>query len=245
MSAQVQRLLGREVRYQVADAKAIDVRVETSPAGKCAKLKTELIDMSQGGVRLRSKTPLVAGDLLTITVSFKGLNGVSKPLIIGGQVCWTTPARNGRCYVGCSIEPAIPQVLLDHLAASRILERRFDERQETSITLPAQWECDPTEVSASILNISDGGMCLLISQMRNVGDRIRLTIFDENDKPAYVHTTVCWQIDTDDGHVLGCDFDDRAAYLRLKQVADLQTAKAATGTPLVGNEPFDVAIAGK
>ena len=105
--------------------------------------------------------------------------------------------------------------------------------KKTSITLPAKWECDQTEVSASILNISDGGMCLLISQMRNVGDRIRLTLFDEDMKPAYILLTACWQIDSDDGHVSGCEFNDRAAYLRLKHIVDLQAAKAAAGSPLL------------
>ena len=225
MSAQVQRLLGREVRYRVVNARTIDVRVETDSGGECAKLEAELIDISQGGVRLRSKAPIAAGDMLTIKVSFRSLTRVSNPLIIRGQVCRTTPAREG-CYLGCAIEPTIPQVLLENLAASGILERRSDGRQETSITLPAKWECDQTEVSASILNISDGGMCLLISKMNNVGDRLRLTLLDEDAEPAYVLITVCWQIATDDGHVLGCEFEDRAAYLRLKHVADRQAARA-------------------
>jgi hypothetical protein len=132
---------------------------------------------------------------------------------------------------------------LDYLAASGILERRHDVRQETSITLPARWELDQAELSASILNISDGGMCLLISQMRNVGDRLRLTLLDEDQKPAYVLITVCWQINTEDGYVLGCDFDNRAAYLRLKHFADLQAAKTAARSPLGGDEPFQVATA--
>jgi hypothetical protein len=165
--------------------------------------------------------------MLTITVAFNELTDASRPLIISGQVCWNTPARGGQTYLGCSIEPAIPQVLLEHLASSGILERRTDQRQETSITLPAQWECDPNEVAASILNISEGGMCLLISEMRSVGDRIRLTLDDGNQKLRYIRATVCWQIDTDDGHVLGCVLDDQAAYLRLKHVANRQAAKAA------------------
>ena len=224
MSAQVQTLLNRELRYRVVKARTIDVEAETDSGGECAKLEAELIDISQGGLRLRSKAPIAAGDLLTITVSFKGLTGVSNPLIIRGQVCRTTPAREGR-YLGCTIEPTIPQVLLENLAASGILERRCDGRQETSITLPAKWECDQTELSASILNISDGGMCLLISKMKNIGNRLRLTLFDEDAEPAYVVITVCWQIATDDGHVLGCKFEDGTAYLRLKHVADRQAAR--------------------
>lgn len=222
MSVQVKRLLGREMRYQVVGAKTVDVKVETNSGGKSSQLKAELIDMSQGGVRLRSKAPVVAGDVLTIAVAFDGFKGATKRLTICGHVCWTTPARQGFCYLGCSIEPPIPQVLLDNLAASGILERRSDERQEMSITLPAKWECDQTELSASILNFSDGGMCLLMPQMRNVGDRIRLALFDENQKETYLLTTVCWQIETDDGHVLGCDFEDRGAYQDLKHLADLQ-----------------------
>ena len=236
MSAQIQRLLGREVRYQVANAEAIDVVVETDSGGECARLEAELIDISQEGVRLRSEAPIAEEVLLIITVTFKELKGLSKPLIVYGQVCWTTLARKGLFYLGCSIEPAIPQVLLDYLAASGILERRQDVRQETSITLPARWELDQAELSASILNISDGGMCLLISQMGNASDRLRLTLFDEDEEPAYVLVTVRWQIGTEDGHVLGCDFDDRAAYRLLKHFANLQAAKAATHSPLGGDE---------
>jgi hypothetical protein len=52
MSAQVQRLLGREVRYQVVEAEAIDVKVETNSRGKH---DVELIDVSQGGGQARQR----------------------------------------------------------------------------------------------------------------------------------------------------------------------------------------------
>ena len=130
MSVQVQTLLSREVRYQIVNAETIEVGVDRDSAGGCTKLEAELMDISQGGIRLRSEVPIAVGDSLTITISFKGLKVVSNPLIVCARVYWTTPVRMGRFCVGCSIKPTIPQELLENLAAAGILERRCDGRQE-------------------------------------------------------------------------------------------------------------------
>jgi hypothetical protein len=235
MSAQIHRLVAREARFQLANAEAIDVRVDTDEDGETTRLDAELIDISEGGVRLRSDAPVPEDDSLTITVTFKGLKELPNPLTIRAQVCWATLASKGCFYLGCSIEPAIPQVLLDHLAACGILERRQEIRHETAITLPARWELDRAEWEATILNISTGGMCVLIPQKGHVGDRMRLTLADENQESAYVYVKARWQIGTEDGYVLGCDFGDRASYLRLVQIANAQAANAVAYNPLLAN----------
>ena len=113
----------------------------------------------------------------------------------------------------------------EFFAGLGMLERRQKNRQETSITVVARWQLDQTELPARILNISDGGICLLLSQMKKVGDRIRLTLPDGDQDPADVIVTVCWQIHTDNGYVTGCEDFARASYLILKRVADRQAAE--------------------
>ena len=132
MSTAAQRLVGRDERYRLADNGAVSVRIETDSGREREELDAELVDISQGGIRLRSRTPMAEGDTLIVTLTPGEL---SKSSIARAQVCWTTPAPKGRFCSGCSIEPRIPQPVLDHLAASGILERRQDTRQQVSVTL--------------------------------------------------------------------------------------------------------------
>jgi hypothetical protein len=220
--------IGREERFRLTDPMAISVEIETDSHGESTKLDAELVDISQGGVRLRSKTSVAVKDALTITIVPKGF---SKSLSARAQVCWTLLAPKGRYWLGCSIEPRIPLALLDHLAVNGILERRHDLRQEVSIILSACWELDPTAFDVSVLNISWGGICLWIPQGGNPGDRICLTLPGDNQKPTYILMAVCWQVDADDGYVVGCSFCHHASYEKLMQFADARYAKAMGRSP--------------
>jgi hypothetical protein len=214
--------IGREECYRISDTTAIGVEIEKDSDGKSMKLDAELVDISQGGIRLRSKTSLAEKDSLILTIVPKGS---SKSFSAHAQVCWTTIAPKGRYWIGCSIEPRIPLTLLEHLAASGILERRQDSRKDVSLTLSACWALDPTEFKVSVLNISHGGICLSIAQDGKPGDRIRLTLKGEIQKPEYVLMTVCWQVDTDEGYIIGCRFCHPTSYEKLIHLADAQDAK--------------------
>jgi hypothetical protein len=233
MSDRTQRIVGRDTRFQFANADAIDVRVEAESDGQCSRIDAELIDFSAGGLRLRSDAPLVEDDSLTVTVDFKEPSEHTRPLTVRAQVCWATLAPKGQFYVGCTIEPAIPESLLEHLAASGILERRLEDRQETSITVTARWELDRVEWEATILNLSTGGVCVSIPQLGIVGDRLRLTVPNEKQPPTYVYVKARWQIGTEEGYVLGCDFGERGSYERLAAAANAQAAGAVAYNPLL------------
>jgi hypothetical protein len=213
----------REERYRLSDLTAVSVEVETESGGDSAKFGVELVDISQGGVRLRSESLVPKGTSLTMTLAPKGF---PKSLSARAKVCWTTLAPKGSHWLGCSIEPRIPQSLLDHLAANGILERRHDSRQELSITASACWELDPTTFDVKILNVSHGGLCLLIAQDGQPGDRIRLTLPGDNQKPTYVLTTVCWQIGREDGYIVGCSFCQQTGYEKLMRLANAQDPQA-------------------
>ena len=129
--------------------------------------------------------------------------------------------------MGCSVEPEIPPILLDHLASCGILERRYATRRETSISLAARWELGSTDHQAEILNISGDGMCLLIPQNGRVGERLRLVVPGENQQPEFIYVRARWQLGTDEGQMVGCEFGDLASYLRLVQAASSQEAQAA------------------
>jgi hypothetical protein len=212
-----------EKRYRLSDSTAVRVEVETESGGDCAKFDVELVDISQGGVRLRSENLVRKGESLTLTLSPKGF---PTSLSARAKVCWTTLAPKGSHWLGCSIEPRIPQSLLDHLASTNILDRRHDARHEVSIALSASWELDPTAFDVKILNISRGGLCLLISQDGHLGDRIRLTLPGDNHKPTYILTTVCWQAGTKDGYLVGCSLSQRTAYEKLVRLANAQSPEA-------------------
>src|SRR5262245_62043482 len=143
MSSQIQSPLSREARYRVANAELIDLGVKLHGGEERSELKAELVDISQGGVRLRSDIHVPEQALLTITVRFKG---VEEPLVVRGRVCNTRLSREGSFNLGCSIQPTIPQVILEFFAGLGMLERRQKNRQETSITVVARWELDQADL---------------------------------------------------------------------------------------------------
>jgi len=214
--AATRQFVARETRYKLVARDAVEVSVDLPPENESHRHDAELIDISTTGLRICSDLPVADESMLTVTVSTADS---ASPITVRAQVCWTTLAAKGRIYAGCSIEPAIPQSLLDHLAAAGILERRQEVRQEASLTLPARWELDPNADEAAILNISPGGLSLLMPRRGNVGRRISLTVSDEGEKPVRIYVKARWQIQTQDGTVVGCEFPDRATYLRLAQVA--------------------------
>jgi hypothetical protein len=216
--------IGREERYRIADPTAVTVEIEKNAHGEIVRLDAELSDISLGGVRLRSKTSVAKKDALTVNIIPKGF---PRTLSARAQVCWTTPAPKGYCWLGCSIEPKIPQALLDHLAENGILERRHDNRKKVAVAVPACWELNPTTFQASIVNVSPGGICLSIPLSGNPGERIRLTLPGDDDDPTYVLTTVCWQVDTDNGYIVGCKFSHPMSYKRLLQLTDAEEPKPA------------------
>jgi hypothetical protein len=216
-------MIGREERYRLADTTGVSVEIGTDSDAKRTKNNVELVDISKGGVRLRSESPLNEKDELTLTIVPEGF---PKSLSVCAQVCWTTPAPKGLFYSGCSIEPKIPQALLDHLSAKGILERRHDTRQGVSLVLPACWELNPKRFEVSVLNVSHGGICLSISQDGKPGDRIRLTLPGDPERPTYLLLTVCWEVSTAEGYVVGCKFCQPSGYEKLRHLADAQDAQS-------------------
>jgi hypothetical protein len=214
--------LRKEERYRLRGSKAVRVEIETDTGDESRTLDAELLDISEGGVRLRSKTPVAMRDSLTINIMPAGF---SKSLSARAKVCWTTLAPKGSHWLGCSIEPRIPPSVLEHLATGGVLERRHDSRRDVSMTLAACWELDPTRLEALVSNLSPGGACLAVAKPGNPGDRIRLTLPGDNQKPTYIFMTACWQIDTDDGFIVGCTFCHHRSYEKLLQLADAQQPK--------------------
>ena len=54
------------------------------------------------------------------------------------------------------------------------------------------------------------------------GDRIRLTLPGDHEKPTYVVLTACWQIATDGGYIVGCKYSHPTGYEKLIKLADAQ-----------------------
>jgi hypothetical protein len=211
--------LRREERYRLADSKALGIKIEMVSADKKTRIDAELIDISPGGVRLCSTSPARKGQSLRIEIVPKGLE---MSLSAWAKVCWTTLAPKGGHLLGCSVEPRIPQELLNHLAANGVLERRHDARRKVRITLPGCWELSPKELEVSLVNISAGGACLSMTNGGKPGDRIRLTLPGDKPRPTYLILTACWQIRADNGYIVGCTYGQQTAYGKLLQLADAQ-----------------------
>jgi hypothetical protein len=211
--------LRQEERYRLTDTKALGTRIEMVCSDKKTRIDAELIDISPGGVRLYSPSPVRKGQSLRIEIAPKDLE---MSLSVWAKVCWTTLAPKGGHWLGCSVEPKIPHEMLNLLASHGLLERRHDTRRKVHVTLPGCWELSPKELDVSLVNVSAGGVCLSMPKGGKPGDRIRLTLPGDNNRPTYVILTACWQIKTDDGYMVGCTYGQRTTYGKLLQLADAQ-----------------------
>lgn len=212
MRAQFNQFLTRGARYKVVVPHAICVKVQRAYKGDDVPILAELLDISSSGARICCNEPVGENDELTISATPCDL---PNSFTVGGVVCWTTLGSKGRFYAGCSIEPIIPSCVLDDLAKAGILERRQEVRQDTSVTLPARWEMDRVQGEATILNISRGGISLLMPQPGIVGHRICLTVTNGDQKPTYVFVKARWQVNTDEGSFIGCEISDNATFRQL------------------------------
>ena len=86
---------------------------------------------------------------------------------------------------------------------------------------------------AWVLNLSAGGVCLLSQDPGEPGERVLLELEREDAPQVLVTSKVRWQVSTDDGYVLGCEFLDKNGYTALLDIAGREEP-TATDKPAPG-----------
>jgi len=198
----IQDLISRAPRYGLASDDEIEVRVERDSESGLESTEAELIDISPGGAKLRTAGPLNVLDILSLQLCIKRLH---RTITVAGAVCWTTPTTNGQWWVGCRFKPPMPEQTLQEFAQDGILERRKHERDQTWLRMTAKFELKQELASVWVLNFSKGGFCILSDTQARVGERAELRIDLDNNRSLAVRGKVCWQVESSEGYVVGCE----------------------------------------
>lgn len=198
----------REARFPVLQGRRIGVTIvrDTSPP---EKVEAELVDVSRKGMKLLVADCPSMEEAVVLNLSVPEIN---LDLDIDAQICWTRSAPNDAWYLGCVLNPELPDKLLTDLAVQGYLQRRRDPRYPIDLSATMRCEGSPDPVPARVLDYSIGGF-RLESSHRAVPGRRLLVRLDEG--PAGRHLVVArtmWQAQTDGGHQMGCTFVNREGH---------------------------------
>ncbi len=222
----IQELISRAPRYSLASDDEIEVLVERDGESGLESTDAELIDISTGGAKLRTAAPLNVLDILSLQLCIKRMR---RTITVAGAVCWTTPTNNGQWWVGCRFQPPMPEQTLQEFAQGGILERRKHERDQTWLRMTVKFELKQELAAAWVLNFSKGGFCVLSDTQAKVGDRAELRIELDRDRILAIRGKVCWQVESSEGYVIGCEMLRNKDYGVLLDIHESRTPQQSRG----------------
>ena len=171
------------------------------------------------GASIKNDAAVAEADLLSLKISDDAL---SQHIEVDGRVCWVSVATDGRYLVGCTFRPHLPIELIQEMAAAGLVDRRHEQRDPISVQCRAQWELQKDEIGVELVNLSRGGCCLRSEIAGVIGQGVRLTISDEEGRPTSLQVTSQWQVETQHGFIVGCQFVDKRSYRQLRRFAERQ-----------------------
>ncbi len=196
-------LIDRAPRYRLSRDGNITVVIEYEGDETLQTIPAELLDISTGGAKLQTDVSI---PMLNIVMLQLQVPELKRTLTVSGEVCWVKPTHEDHWHLGCSFRPPMPQDTLEEFAQCNILERREHQRHQVTMRTRARFELSQDESPVWILNISEGGFCILTQRDGVPGERVQLILEPENCSPIHIRAKAQWQVETDEGIVVGCEF---------------------------------------
>jgi Tfp pilus assembly protein PilZ len=193
----------RPARYNVKCKDAIAVWVQKVDV-TTKPLPAELVNISERGAKLKVAKSFAINESLSLTIDIKEPKNFFQ---LTAKVCWISPIAGEGWWVGCSLKPSIPVSSLDEFAKTGLIERREYPRKTVSLMAIAKWELSNKMSFARIVDCSKGGFCMLSQLEGKLGERVQLHL-ESVDQQVQVRGRVAWQVESKEGHVLGCEFVD-------------------------------------
>ncbi len=202
----------RAQRFQVENSSEAVVAITRTDKSNQQPLTAELVDVSQFGVKLRVPTNLRFEESLELHIEVVGTEieyqGVA-------SVRHIRSLDEGHWVVGCAIAPPLTDEAFAHLATTAGKERRQFRRlpiaAEATVRRQAQAEAAP----AKLHNLSSGGICFSSGEQFEIGERVQLTVDGNDGEPRVIETRICWQVDSPEGSIAGCQFSSSNSYAEL------------------------------
>jgi hypothetical protein len=223
----ISTLVSRAPRYQIKNDRDLSVTIEREDASD--PIEATLVNFSVSGAKFKVSQAISAREVLAVTIQAKRRN---RTIVVSGEVCWVRPTAGDDWWLGCSLDPQIPEDLLCELSEDGTIDRREHEREEVTLRTTAQWELNDETASAWILNYSRGGFCLLSRFTGKPGERVRLQLELDDDQVILVPAKTQWVAKSQEGFVIGCEFLEPADYTVICELA--ASRPPDKGTFLVG-----------
>ncbi len=191
--------LERQERFAVSAGKPAVLTFELADqTGRADCVPATLVDLSAGGAKLSVEGPVPMDQPARLKISIEDLG---LDFEVAADVCWTRNDEEGRCHVGCTVDPPLPSSFFRGLTSDAQPDRRYDPRSESSCNVSACWELGDDVVPVTVLNYSDGGFCAFCDRETVTGKRLHLCL----DKIVIIAKTQ-WQLAVLDGYLVGCSF---------------------------------------
>ncbi len=202
----------REERFCVADLEDIQVVVRRLDVEDSKEFYADLIDFSRKGVKLKMTFCVQFEENLMIRFEF-----ANSDLTYEGVAC----VRHMRSdvdqtwQVGCSIEPLVPEDVINYLANASGKERRRHPRKAVALEGAVLRQGNLDGSTAELQNFSDGGFCIHVPRSYEIGERIKLKLQNIDGYPETIAARIRWQSETDGGYRIGCSFADSEGFEQL------------------------------
>ena len=192
----------RSPRYRINHDADLTVTIDAGDG--TGKLEAaELLDISDGGAKFKTRTPIEAKQFIAITIH---AGEAREPIEVQGEVRWAADASENERQLGCAFTSPIRAEVLDGFAQVGVLDRRLNQRDPVSLAASAKWELQTQATPVKIVDYSaQGGFCLMSPFPARPGSRVELLI-NKAGREVLVRGEERWQCKSDEGHQIGCEF---------------------------------------
>lgn len=202
----------RAPRFKVADTSGLKVTIRRTEEGDQPLLDAELLDVSQHGTKIRVPVNLRFEEALQIQIQVPG-----KELEYHGiaSVRHIRAIDEEHWIVGCAIAPPLTDETFSFLATTAGKERRRFRRLNIAAEATVRRQGQTEGIPAALHNLSSGGFCFSTTDHYEVEEHVQLTLEDNDGKTRVIEARICWQVDSPDGSIAGCQFMSSESYADL------------------------------
>lgn len=199
----------RAPRFKVAETSAMTVSIKRTEESNQEPLAAELIDVSQHGAKIRVPVNLRFEEALQLNIDVADseieYHGIA-------SVRHIRATEDEHWVVGCAVAPPLSDETFSFLATTAGKERRRFRRLNIAAEATVRRQAQSDGVAASLHNLSSGGFCFSSSDQYEVGEPVQLTLEGNDGDPRLIEARICWQIESPDGCIAGCQFTSSESY---------------------------------
>ena len=202
----------REKRFSVQDLKLEVIVNRVDREDSSEYYFANVVNVSRRGMKLRVPCRLRFGEKIQIRLVSTDDDlhyfGV-------GTILRVRSNSEDTWEISCSLETELHPELMDSIVSDAGEERRKQPRLPFDRDVFLQREGAIAFVPAQVVNVSEGGFCIVAPESIGTNQRLKFQIENSNGKRKQVVGDVCWQAKSDKGYRIGCSFVDARSHKAL------------------------------